>query len=907
MSPWRFIYTVPLRLRSLFRHHRVEEELDEEFRFHVERRIEQEIARGATPADARRAALRAIEGLEQRKEECRDMRGTQYIEQFLRDIRYAWRSLLASPGFAAVTLLSLALGIGANTAIFSLVDKLLLESLPVERPRELVMLNPEGIRNGWTAGRMTWSYSSYRGIRDRQQVFSGVLAERTETVNFSIGGETQRATQSIVSGNYFQMLGVRPLLGRVLSPEDDQVPGGHPVVVLSHGFWAERLGSRSDVVGQTVRLNGYPFTVAGVSERGFNGLEIGGAIDVIVPTSMLRQVVTYGSAFDSRSAHIFNIYGRLRPGVTREQAEARMQPVYLGELEQDVAAMGADAPRNDRWRQGRLLLADGHRGTSGLRNDLETPLTALMVMTVVVLLIACANIAGLLMARAAARAREISIRLAIGASRGRVVRQLLAESTLLAVMGGLAGLLVASWTINLLVAETGESAQRIGLVMNFLDTRVLGFALGASVATGILFGLLPALHLSRASVASNLKAGVAAGRSGQVRLRKTLVAGQVALGLVLVTAAGLFLRTLMNLRQTETGFRVDSLVQFNLNAGLAGYDRARAAAVFGRILEDLRATPGVTGATLAVAPILGNDKISFGLDVEGYTHGEDESSISDGNAVAPGYFNMLGMSLVRGRDFTEADTATSPRVAIVNETFVKKYFPDSNPLGRHIRLGWGLGRRPDYEIVGVIRDARIANLRDEPRRNFFMPYTQWDVLTYAFFFVRTSGDAATLAGPVREVVKRHNADIPVVAYRTVDEQIDRLLRPERLVASLALAFGLLATGLAAIGIYGVTAFAVARRTREIGIRIALGAERAGVLGMVLRDVASMAAAGIGAGMVLSLALSRYVESQLYGVAARDLLTFAGAVIVLATVALVSGWMPARRASRVNPVLALRQE
>ena len=905
MSLLRLFYTAPLRFRSLFRRPQVERELDDELRYHIERRIEDEVARGAPVEQARLAALRSMEGLEQRKEECRDMRRTQFFEQFLRDIRYGWRALLRSPAFAAVTLLSLALGIGANTAIFSLVDKVMLESLPVERPRELVILEPDGIRNGWTASDLSWSYPSYLGIRERQEPFVDVLAVRTETVNFGIDGATQRAAQAIVSGNYFELLGVRALLGRVLTPDDDRTVGGHPVAILSHGFWVEKLGSRGDVVGSTVRLNGYPFTVVGVSERGFNGLEVGGSVDVIVPAAMLKQVVTYGGALESRSSHIFNLYGRLKPGVTREQAEAQMQPVYVAELERDVAAMGAsDAPPNDDWRNGRVALVDGHRGTSYMRENLETPLTALMAMTGVVLLIACANIAGLLMARGAQRRKEISVRLAIGASGGRIVRQLLAESALLAVLGGLAGLLIARWTINTLVAQSGDAAQRLQLVTTFLDSRVLGFAFAASIATGFLFGLLPALHALRESVSANLKTAGPADRAGQVRLRRFLVSGQVALGLVLITGAGLFLRTLANLRNTDTGFRTDRMVQFELNAGLAGYDRERATRLFDRILEDLRALPGAASATFAVERILTGNTIGFGLDVEDY---EGEQRFAHGNAVAPGYFAALGIPLVQGREITENDLANSPRVVVVSEAFAKHFFGDESPLGRKIGLGWGLGTRYFHEIVGVSKDARMANLREAPARNFFMPYAQWNVLTQGTFYVRTSGDPATLSAPIRELIRRHDTDIPIVGYRTVDAQIDQLLRPERLTASLSLAFGLLAAGLAAMGLYGVTAFSVARRTREIGIRMALGAQRGAVLGMVLRDVAVMAGVGIVAGTALSLALARYVESQLYGVAARDVLTVVSAAVVFGLVALASGWLPARRASRVEPVTALRQE
>jgi predicted permease len=907
MRPERWWYSARLAIRFLFRRGTVERELDEEFHYHLEKRIEDDIARGIPPEEARRAALFALGGIELRKEECRDMRRTHFLEQCFQDLRYAVRSLRKSPGFAAVALLSLALGTGANTAIFSLMDKLLLESLPVESPRELVILNPQGLRNGWTAGRMTWSYQAYLGIREEQQVFTDMLAERTDQVNLTIDGSTRMATESVVSGNYFEVLGVRESLGRVLGPEDDRQRGGHPVAVLSHGFWLERFGARPDVVGKTIRLNGHPFMVAGVSEKGFGGLEIGAPVDVFVPAAMLGQVTHYGASLDARTSYIFQVYGRLKRGVSRDRAIAHLQGLYLSQLEQDVAMMGSVAPRSDGWRQGKIALEDGHRGTSGLRSDLETPLVAVMAMTGVVLLIACANLAGLLMAGAASRTKEISIRLAIGASRGRIVRQLLVESGMLAALGGLAGLAVARWTIYALVREMGDQTGRLHLVTNFIDARVLGFALAASVVTGVLFGLLPALTASRAALSQGLKTGPAAGRGGQARMRRILVTAQVALGLVLVAASGLFLRTLDNLHQTDKGFRADHLIQFRLNPRVAGYDRSRSLALFHEILDELRAVPGVRSVTSAVAPVLSNSMIGFGIEVEGYTPGERGDREARANAIAPGYFQMMGMPLVRGRDFAGSDTAASPLVAIVNETFVTRFLPGQEPMGRRITLRYGGPERYTYEIVGVTRDARLNNLRDQPEQNFFIPYTQFHVLSATYFYVRCSVDAAALRRPIEELVRRHNPDIPVVGYRTVDEQIDRLLRPERLVASLSLAFGLLATGLAAIGLYGVTAFGVARRTREIGIRVALGAGRASVARMVLSDVGRMAGAGIAFGAGLWLVLAQYVESQLYGVEPRDMVTLAGAAVVLGAVALAAGWAPARRASRVDPMQALRQE
>jgi predicted permease len=883
---------------------RVERELADEFQFYLDERTAAEIARGLSPVEARRVALRAMGGIEQRKEECRDARGTQAIEHLLQDVRYGVRSLARNPSFAAAALVSLALGIGANTAIFSIIDALLLDSLPVERPRELVLMNPAGLRNGWTAGDRTWSYPSYLGLRKGQRVFSGLIAARTDAVNLTIDGATRRAIASIVSGNYFDLLGVRPLIGRLLSEADDRIRSAHPVVVISHGFWVE-LGSQLDIVGRNVRLGGHPFTVIGVAEKGFNGLEIGGTIDLFVPTMMLRQAVTYGDALDERSAHIFYIYARLKPGVSREQAEAQLQPLYLAELEQDVAAMGARRPSGDRWRQGRVLLEDGHRGTSALRRDLETPLVAVMAMTAVLLVITCANIGGLQIARASARMKEISIRLAMGASRSRVVLQLLTESALIAGLGAIAALGIAAATIRGLVSEMDESANRLLPMMTFLDARVLAFTLTVAAATTVLVGLVPALLATSPAVWPALRAGAAADSGGQLRLRRVLVTAQLALSLVLITAAGLFGRTVYNLRHADTGFRTDSLAQFQLNTGAAGYDRRRSEAVFRHVLDAIRLLPGVNAATLAVAPVLDNALISFSLEVEGYSS-PDTRPVAAANVVAPGYFQMVGTPLVRGRDFSEIDTSQSRRVAIVSETFVEQYFPNLDPIGRTIGLGYGGPTRFQHEVVGISKDARLNNLRDAPAPTFYLPYTQFDVLSGSFFLVRAP-NPTLLRRPIEELVRRHDPELPVVGYVTIDEQIDRLLRPERLVASLSLLFGLLATGLGAIGLYGVMAFSVARRRREIGVRMALGADGGNVLRMILRDAGSIAAVGICLGVVLSFALGRYVESQLYEISGGDLATLGGACGVLVAVALVSGWLPARRASRVNPMVALRYE
>jgi predicted permease len=907
MPDARWIRRLTLRVRTLLLRDRVEQELDEEVRFHVEERIAAEVARGLSPQEARRIAVLAMDGVDQTKEACRDTRRTQAIEHVFRDVRYALRSLARSPAFAAIAILSLALGMGANTAIFSIVDKLLLESLPVRNPRELVLLNPAGLRNGWTAGSRTWSYPAYRGLREHQRVFAGLIAERTDAVNLTVDGATQRALASIVSGNYFDVLGVRPLQGRLFGDDDDRIRSGHPVAVLSHGFWVERFGGSSDIIGRTLRVGGHPFTVIGITERGFNGLEVGASVDLFVPTMMLPDVVTYTKALDERTAYIFQLYGRLASGVGRQQAEGQLRPLYLAELEQDVAAMGNRAPAGNDWKRGTLLLEDGHRGTSGLRRDLGTPLIAVMAMTIVLLLTACANIAGLQTARASARLKEISIRLAMGASRGRILQQLLTESAVIALLGALAGLWIAWLTIRLLVAEMGDTGERLRLFTTFLDARALAFTFVFAAATGLAFGLLPALFATRPEVWPGLKSGIVADVGGQARLRRVLVTAQLALSLVLVAASGLFGRTLLNLRHADTGFQTERLIQFQLNPGAAGYDRARSETLLHQVVDDLQSVPGVGRATLAVAPVLSNGLIGFSLDVEGYSSREGTRARAVANVVAPGYFGIVGTPLVRGREFSATDTARSRRVAIVSDRFVRRYLPNLDPLGRTIGLAYGGPARFYYEIVGVAKDARLNNLRDEPPPTFYLPYTQFDVLNSSFVLARIQTDPDLLRRPIEAVVRRRDPELPVVAYSTVDEQIDRLLRPERLVASVSLAFGLLATGLGAMGLYGVVAFTVARRTREIGVRMALGAARGAVVRMVLRGVAGMAAIGICAGVVLSFVLARYVESQLYGVRGRDLATLGAAAALFVIVALASGWLPARKASRVDPMLALRQD
>ncbi len=865
------------------------------------------LARTLVSADPARVRSPVDQWSERLDDRMRDRPGRwRLVADLWRDIRYAARRLRAQPVFTTVAVLTLGLGIGVNTAMFSIIHALLFDALPVERPGDLVLLNPTGPRYGWTTGNFSVSYPAYSGLRDRQEVFSGLIAERTDVVNLTIDGPTERATASIVSGNYFDVLGVRPLAGRLLSEADDRVRGGHPVAVLSYGFWVERLGMRPDVVGRDVRIGSRPFTIVGIAAKRFNGLEVGGAVDLFLPAMMLPDVVTYAKALDTRSFHIFNVYGRLDPSVGREQAEASLQPLYLAELEQDVVASGSTRQPADDWRTSRLLLEDGSRGTSALRQSLGTPLTAVMAMTIVLLVISAANIAGLQLARATAQVKEIAIRLAIGGSRRRIVRQVLTESAVLAGLGIAAAVWLAGVTIGVLIGEMDELAGRLQIVTSFLSIQVLAFAFALALVTVVIIGLIPAAVVTRPAIWNALRGGLVDIR-GALRLRRGLVVVQLALSLVLMAASGLFGRTVYNLFHADTGFRTERLVQFQLNAGVAGYDRSKTAAAFRQVLEATRSLPGVEAASLSVAPLLDNGLLGFGLDIEGYKSPNGRRAGARGNAVAPAYFAMAGTPLLRGREFSEADAAGSHRVAIVSEAFVDRYLPNLDPIGRTIGVGYGGTERFQHEIVGVAKNARLNNLRDDFSPVFYLPYTQFDVLNSSFFLVRAAGDPNLLRRPIAELVRQHQPDLPVIGYVTIEDQIGRLLRPERLVASLSLALGVLATGLGAMGLYGVMAFSVARRTREIGLRMALGAGRAAVIRMVLRDMAVIAAIGIGIGTALALLLGRYVESQLHGVDSRDLATFAAAIGVLAVVVLASAWWPARRASRVDPTVALRED
>lgn len=825
------------------------------------------------------------------------------------DLRYSLRSLAQNPLFALVGIVSLALGIGANTAVFSLMDKILLESLPVERPRELVFVNKTGGDFGRVDRDKAFSYPMFRDLRRENQVFSGMLAHAPAQVAFRDGDTTLRVDADIVSGDFFPTLGIRPLLGRLISPEDEQTPDGHPVIVISYAFWQSRFGGSSSALGKKVLINGYPMTVIGVAEKGFNTLESGALVDLWAPLMMKERLTpTFGHLEDRRYIWL-HVFGRLKPGVSRDQAQAQLQQVFTARVDDELATVpaGMAAQMRERWMKKKIILEDGHRGTSQIREALAQPVTALMVMVAFVLLIACANLANLLLARAAGRRKEVAIRLSLGASRWRIVRQLLTECVVLSVAGGLLGILIAWWAVDLLTYFfiPGDRAP-----FQFIDGRVLAFTSGLSLLTGVIFGLAPALQATRADVAPALKdeAASVSASTGHVRLRRLLVVAQIALSLFLLVGASLFARTLFNLRNVNPGFRAEDLIQFEMDASLNGYKPAQAAQLYTSLLEALAGRPGIGAVSLSDGALLSREVAQTTIAIPGFQPPPNTNMNPTTLGVAPKFFESVGIPLKAGRDIGPGDVANAPRVAVVNETFARFFFPnETNVTGRVFHRGRVDNGQMPFQIVGVVADSKHGDLREEPRRIYYTAAAQSEELGRVVFYVRSNRGLEQTARLIRAEAARLDANIPVNDIRRVEETIDRSLSVERLTAMLSAVFASLATLLAAMGLYGVMAYSVARRTREIGIRMALGAEQGSVLWLVMRECARLTVLGLAIGVPLALASSRFLESQLFDVPPADGTTVLTAMAVLAVVAVAAGYAPARRAVKISPVRALRYE
>ncbi len=827
------------------------------------------------------------------------------------DLRLAVRGLVRSPLFATVAIVSLGLGIGANTAIFTLIDQILLRQLPVTNPEELVMLYQEGPHSGSNMGARAHSYPIYQEYQKRAEPLAEVLARRLVPTSVSVDNVTERLDAEMVSGNFFTMLGVKPAVGRVFnSQEDDQVYRGHPVVVLGYDYWMRRFAGDPSVVGKKILVNNYPMTIVGVSAAGFAGLDPVRAPQIRVPLQMKPVVVPEWEwvKMDDPRTRWVQVFARLKPGQTIETAQAPLQGLFTQIRAHEMTLPGAkdwSAFVRERFMTGQLRLERADIGYSALRNDFSTSLLVLMCMVGLVLLIACANVANLLIARGIMRQREIAVRLSLGASRGQLVRQLLAESVLLSVVGGAFGLVLSVALTRALLALVPSGGAPL-LIQPTPDLRILLFTFSLALATGVIFGLLPALRASRPDPWTTLKdtVGTLAGAGSSLYLRKGLVAAQVALSFLLLFGAGLFVRSLQNLQTTDTGVVLDNLITFQVAPALNGYDHARAADFYERVLERISSAPGVVSAGLAAVPILSGDEWDSSMSVEGHTAQDGEDMQAFMNGLSPGYFTTMRIPMLEGRDFTRLDAAREARVAIVNRRFAEHFFKGRSAVGKRIGFGGGPQAKLDIEIVGVVADSLYEGPREGVHRQVFIP--KWGNSSAAIYVrTQTGSDAAFTL--VRNEVKQIDASMPIYDVKTLEGQLDETLLNDRLIALLSAGFGLLATVLASIGLYGVMAFVVARRRKELGLRLALGADPGNVLWLVMKEVLVLLSIGLVVGIPAGIGLGQYVSSQLYGIEPNDPWIAGLTVAVLAVVSAAAGMIPARRASRIDPILALRYE
>ncbi|HTK28756.1 MAG TPA: ABC transporter permease [Vicinamibacterales bacterium] len=903
-----------------WRRGRMERQLDAELRFHLDEETSRLEASGLPHDEARRRAFVEFGGLEPIKEAARDVRGTRWLEDTVQDLRYALRTMRRHPAFAIAAVLSLAIGIGANTAIFGVVNALLIRALPVPSPNELTYLTRTGpAAEGRPAQAVSrFSRGAFVRYQEALQPAHTSLAAMTSVarMQLSVAGANgddgaELVLAQLVSGNWFSVLGVGPERGRLLTDADDGAADGQPVAVLSDGYWARRFARDPSIVGATIRLNGAPLTVVGIAGAPFDGFIVGDPVDVWVPTGLQRRV-RYATNADMTDADPskpwgaqegvawLTLVGRVHAPAARSAASAIADTAFR----RDVDAQAAQI-RNPQQRayvlRTHAALANGSRGLSDIRDQFGRAVLVLMTTVALVLLVACANLANLLMARSAARSREIAVRLSLGAARGRLVRQLLTESLLLALLGGAASLLFARAGSQALLRLASDGPAPMLLDVSF-GWPMVAFAIGVATATGVLFGLLPALRFSRPDLHEAIKLG---GRTGELGGRlpggRLLVVAQVTLSFALLAGALVFVRTLHNLLTIDPGFRAAHLVTARFDPRMAGYTAATMASLRERLLDGARAIPGAQSAAVAMCGTMANCHAVSDIDVPGRQPGVGDDNDVQEDYVTGGYFGALGMEFVAGRNFSAADTERSPHVAIVNEAMARHFFPDVNAVGKRFSEG------DTYEIVGVVRDSRINGLRETPPRMVFYPYSQHQAVPLRNVYARMDGDVAAAARALREVIRAADRGIAVREVVTLAELEERSVARERLVSTLTGVFGLLAVAVACLGLYAMVSYSVTRRTNEIGIRLALGASRSSVRWLVMRETLALAALGIGVGVIVTIPALGLVEALLYGLSAHDPAALTLSAATLAAVAGLAGAGPAWRASRVDPARALRSE
>jgi predicted permease len=891
-------------------------EVDEEIRQHLQQLTDRYVAQGMSREDAAAAARRQFGNLGVHEEDRHETQSFNWLENLWRDIRYGLRQLRHNPLFTTVAIATLAIGIGANTAVFTLLDQLVLRLLPVKDPSRLVMIWADGPTYGNTNGNRVVSYPFCQDLR-KSPALESVMCSYDTSEPVTIDGATENLDVELVSGNYFETLGVKPALGRVFSSvADDQVWSGSPSIVLSHRFWQERFGADPQIIGRKILVNNYPMEIVGVSAAGFAGVDPAQSPHLRIPLLMLPVLPVDGESLIDRQQHWLHAFARLTPGFTTKSASAALQPLFHQTLEVEssnpqIAKLSAYDRNLFMTRS--LTVETAATGYSGMRQVFSTALIVLMCMAGLILLVACSNVASLMIARAAARQKEIAVRLAIGAGRGTLIRSLLVESLMLAGAGVVLGLLLSEVATRTLLAMM-PNGSRLVMLHASPDLRILLFGVFVALATGLLFGLAPALQGTRLDVSSTLKdaAIVSGGRSA--RTRKILVAAQVALSFLLLVGAGLFAKTLFNLKNMNTGMNdIQDLVTFTVDPRGARYTGPKAQALYKETLSEIRSTPGVTSAAFSVVPLLAGFEWSGTIEVVGHPAKDGEDLNATNNIVSPEYFKTMGIPLIAGRDFNDMDANKGqgldqiPSICIVNRHFAEHFFGSAQNAVSHYAHNF-LQDNPKFQIVGVVENSMYRSPReDHQRREIYFAEYEAPMVLQTTFYVRAASDARALFPTLRALIAKLDPSLPIMNMRTLDTRLDEVLNTERLIASLSVVFGIVATALAALGLYGVVAFSVASRTKEIGVRMALGAPKTSVLWLILRETMILVTVGLIIGIPVAYVLSRYVTSQLYGVTPTDAGTGLAALAILAGVAALSGLVPAHRASTIDPLRALRHE